>query len=297
MTRSQGANYHHQPSYGLDEESDSPRSLDHYYGFGTNYHHRLARVNGTASEQLTYHRAEPSDYLIQSQPPQQSLETSFPFNNNKYQPYGAGQQQQPDQLAPLPVVSVSEQLDQEEIIRPPPPPPLTSRRKHMLPEPLKTVTIREDAAIEEGRRARSASRRQVEPTVDEEEEEEDSTVEEVAGQRQGVKTASGIGADSASKDPDQDKWSGDSDADAIVRGAKETAQMALSMYQFTKGEGDLNTTQDLFTQAELFAEEANELYKEVRCFSYKVSGLVEAFCASTNIDFARELRIELAAAE
>lgn len=68
---------------------------------------------------------------------------------------------------------------------------------------------------------------------------------------------------------DQDKWS-DSEADAIVRGARETAQMALSMYQFTRGEGDLNTTQDLFTQAELFAEEANELYKEVRCFSYKV---------------------------
>jgi len=67
-----------------------------------------------------------------------------------------------------------------------------------------------------------------------------------------------------------DKWS-DSEADAIVRGARETAQMALSMYQFTRGEGDLNTTQDLFTQAELFAEEANELYKEVRCFSYKVS--------------------------
>lgn len=64
--------------------------------------------------------------------------------------------------------------------------------------------------------------------------------------------------------------SGDPDADAIVRGAKETAQMALSMYQFIRGEGDLNTTQDLFTQAELFAEEANELYKEVRCFSYKV---------------------------
>lgn len=84
---------------------------------------------------------------------------------------------------------------------------------------------------------------------------------------------SGSNADqqsSASGPLEPDKWS-DSDADAIVRGAKETAQMALSMYQFTKGEGDLNTTQDLFTQAELFAEEANELYKEVRCFSYKVS--------------------------
>lgn len=63
----------------------------------------------------------------------------------------------------------------------------------------------------------------------------------------------------------------DPEADAIIRGAQETAQMALAMYQFTRGEGDLNTTQDLFTQAELFAEEANELYKEVRCFSYKVS--------------------------
>lgn len=77
-------------------------------------------------------------------------------------------------------------------------------------------------------------------------------------------------ADQQSTGTEPDKWS-DSDADAIVRGARETAQMALSMYQFTKGEGDLNTTQDLFTQAELFAEEANELYKEVRCFSYKVS--------------------------
>jgi hypothetical protein len=46
--------------------------------------------------------------------------------------------------------------------------------------------------------------------------------------------------------------------------------MALSMYQFTKGEGTLRTTQDLFTQAEYFAEEANRLYKVARQFSYQV---------------------------
>jgi len=42
------------------------------------------------------------------------------------------------------------------------------------------------------------------------------------------------------------------------------------MYQFTRGEGALKTTQDLFTQAEYFAEEANRLYKVVRQFSYQV---------------------------
>ena len=36
-------------------------------------------------------------------------------------------------------------------------------------------------------------------------------------------------------------------------------------------EGVLKTTQDLFTQAEYFAEEANRLYKVVRQFSYQVS--------------------------
>lgn len=49
------------------------------------------------------------------------------------------------------------------------------------------------------------------------------------------------------------------------------SSMAFAMYQFTKGEGRLNTTQDLFTQAEYFAEEANRLYKIVRQFSYQVT--------------------------
>lgn len=56
----------------------------------------------------------------------------------------------------------------------------------------------------------------------------------------------------------------------IVKRAKNMSSMAFSMYQFTKGEGALRTTQDLFTQAEYFAEEANRLYKVVRQFSYQV---------------------------
>lgn len=56
----------------------------------------------------------------------------------------------------------------------------------------------------------------------------------------------------------------------IVKRAKNMSGMAFSMYQFTRGEGTLRTTQDLFTQAEYFAEEANRLYKVVRQFSYQV---------------------------
>ncbi|XP_066255592.1 alpha-catulin isoform X4 [Euwallacea similis] len=58
----------------------------------------------------------------------------------------------------------------------------------------------------------------------------------------------------------------------IVKRAKNMSSMAFSMYQFTKGEGPLKTTQDLFTQAEYFAEEANRLYKVIRQFSYQVPG-------------------------
>ncbi|CAH1392812.1 unnamed protein product [Nezara viridula] len=56
----------------------------------------------------------------------------------------------------------------------------------------------------------------------------------------------------------------------IVKRARNMSSMAFRMYQFTKGSGPLKTTQDLFTQAEYFAEEANRLYKIVRQFSYQV---------------------------
>ena len=59
----------------------------------------------------------------------------------------------------------------------------------------------------------------------------------------------------------------------IVKRARNMSSMAFSMYQFTRGEGTLKTTQDLFTQAEYFAEEANRLYKVVRQFCYQVRSL------------------------
>ena len=66
------------------------------------------------------------------------------------------------------------------------------------------------------------------------------------------------------------QWPDSKDND-IVKRAKAMSNLAFSMYQFTQGEGDLKTTQDLFTQAELFADEANMFYKLVRHFTYQVS--------------------------
>ena len=66
-----------------------------------------------------------------------------------------------------------------------------------------------------------------------------------------------------------ENWPETKDNDVVKR-AKSMLLMASSMYQFTLGEGDLKTTQDLFTQAEFFAEEANKFYKVVRQFTYSV---------------------------
>ncbi|KDR21554.1 alpha-catulin isoform X2 [Zootermopsis nevadensis] len=70
----------------------------------------------------------------------------------------------------------------------------------------------------------------------------------------------------------------------IVKRAKNMSSMAFSMYQFTRGEGALKTTQDLFTQAEYFAEEANRLYKVVRQFSYQVPGGIHKKELLENLD-------------
>ncbi|XP_071651496.1 alpha-catulin isoform X4 [Temnothorax longispinosus] len=74
-------------------------------------------------------------------------------------------------------------------------------------------------------------------------------------------------------DAETEKWQESGSAleenNDIVKRAKNMSSMAFSMYQFTRGEGALKTTQDLFTQAEYFAEEANRLYKVVRQFSYQ----------------------------
>jgi hypothetical protein len=66
-----------------------------------------------------------------------------------------------------------------------------------------------------------------------------------------------------------DGWPESKDND-IVKRARAMMDMAQSMHQFTRGAGELKTTQDLFTQAEFFAEEANKFYKVVRHFTYQV---------------------------
>ena len=47
--------------------------------------------------------------------------------------------------------------------------------------------------------------------------------------------------------------------------------MSYNMYLFTKGDGPLKTTHDLFTQAEFFAEQANKMHKTVREFAFEVN--------------------------
>lgn len=75
----------------------------------------------------------------------------------------------------------------------------------------------------------------------------------------------------------QPPWSEDLCDNDIIKRAKNLSAMAFLMYQFTKGNGTLKTTQDLFTQAEYFAEEANRLYKILRQFSYQVNTFDTSF--------------------
>lgn len=85
--------------------------------------------------------------------------------------------------------------------------------------------------------------------------------------------AAAAAGEGTSEELDPEKWAeANDDNNDILKLAKAMQAMSFSMHQFTMGEGTLRTTQDLFTQAEYFAEEANRLYKIVRQFSYQVSG-------------------------
>ena len=97
---------------------------------------------------------------------------------------------------------------------------------------------------------------------------EQESVEELTGE-----TAAGGGSvipGEEASGPASGQWPDSKDNDIIKR-AKTMSSMAFSMYQFTQGLGELKTTQDLFTHAELFADEANMFYKLVRHFTYQVS--------------------------
>ncbi|KAL5287963.1 CTNNAL1 family protein [Megaselia abdita] len=83
--------------------------------------------------------------------------------------------------------------------------------------------------------------------------------------------AAAAAGEGTSEELDPEKWAeANDDNNDILKLAKAMQAMSFSMHQFTMGEGTLRTTQDLFTQAEYFAEEANRLYKIVRQFSYQV---------------------------
>uniref|UniRef100_A0A0R3S3R7 BRO1 domain-containing protein n=1 Tax=Elaeophora elaphi TaxID=1147741 RepID=A0A0R3S3R7_9BILA len=84
-------------------------------------------------------------------------------------------------------------------------------------------------------------------------------------------------------DAEAEKWDEYAEND-IVKRAKAMSSMAYNMYLFTRGDGPLKTTHDLFTQAEFFAEQANKMYKTVREFSYEVPGSAEKNDLSTILE-------------
>ena len=56
----------------------------------------------------------------------------------------------------------------------------------------------------------------------------------------------------------------------ILKRSRFMLTVATNMHGFTRSDGKIKTTQDFFTQAEIFTEECNRLYKLIRMFSYIV---------------------------
>ncbi|CAF2904911.1 unnamed protein product [Rotaria sp. Silwood2] len=69
-------------------------------------------------------------------------------------------------------------------------------------------------------------------------------------------------------DAEAEKW--DEPQNEIAKRAKNMSSMAFSMYLFTRGEGTLRTTQDLFTQAYYFVEEGTRLSAIVHEFANQI---------------------------
>uniref|UniRef100_A0A4W5N2A8 Uncharacterized protein n=1 Tax=Hucho hucho TaxID=62062 RepID=A0A4W5N2A8_9TELE len=69
-------------------------------------------------------------------------------------------------------------------------------------------------------------------------------------------------------DTEVEKWE-DQEHD-IVRQGQSLSSMAYSMYLFTRGEGLLKTTTDLFHQAEVLSEEGLQLCSSLHTFSTQV---------------------------
>ncbi|NXC66230.1 CTNL1 protein, partial [Anhinga anhinga] len=69
-------------------------------------------------------------------------------------------------------------------------------------------------------------------------------------------------------DSETEKW--EDQENEIVQHGQGMSSMAYSMYLFTRGEGLLKTTQDLFHQAEIFATEGTKLASALHAFSNQV---------------------------
>ncbi|CAF1457520.1 unnamed protein product [Adineta ricciae] len=69
-------------------------------------------------------------------------------------------------------------------------------------------------------------------------------------------------------DAEAEKW--DEPQNEIAKRAKNMSSMAYSMYLFTRGEGTLRTTQDLFTQAYYFVEEGTRLSAIIHEFIHQL---------------------------
>ncbi|NXG51249.1 CTNL1 protein, partial [Psilopogon haemacephalus] len=69
-------------------------------------------------------------------------------------------------------------------------------------------------------------------------------------------------------DSETEKW--EDQENEVVQHGQGMSSMAYSMYLFTRGEGLLKTTQDLFHQAEIFATEGTKLASALPAFSAQV---------------------------
>ena len=83
---------------------------------------------------------------------------------------------------------------------------------------------------------------------------------EYNGSRSGLTTARDI----------LDNYKDVGDDNDILKRARFMLSVATNMHGFTRSDGKIKTTQDFFTQAEIFTEECNRIYKLIRMFSYIV---------------------------
>ncbi|KAJ8354250.1 hypothetical protein SKAU_G00218170 [Synaphobranchus kaupii] len=79
-------------------------------------------------------------------------------------------------------------------------------------------------------------------------------------------------------DSEREKW--EDHEHEIIRQAQSMSSMAYSMYLFTRGEGLLKTTLDLFHQAEVFSEEGFQLCSSMQALSSQVRDEEKVMMAS-----------------